>query len=157
MITVEDILKTIPTLNASDLETIRKQAGLYWKMRKNLAVEKYPSILEELLFQDLGKYVKLTLTLDILKKYNPRNMWDQIRKICTSINEFSVDNQLGPESTFKLVSILVDIAASKAVEVWGHRKLSLILYLLTDMGSLLEESFPGYVGSDLFKKIILNE
>lgn len=153
-VTVVDIIETLPTLSEFELTQIRIKADFYIKWGANPTSKNAPSFIEEILVMAAQKYVSVA-PLSVLKEHNMQKMGDYFYDICVQLEQLRKEWDLNRSQLFKLTLIVIEAMVEKLRAKNLDVSFKLLLYSLTDIRSILDEAFPDYIQSGLFKEYLL--
>ena len=91
----------------------------------------------------------------VLENSNPFKVNEKIDNISKEVERLAKKLELDRKETMKLCKVLIESADAKIQELGHPMSFRMLLSFMADPKTLLEESFPGYVTTNLFRSIVL--
>ena len=156
--TVDEIVKEIPKLSKRDLRKLKiqidfflKGAGIGTKETGNTA-----SYLEDVILFYAKKYVQVP-SKDALWATDPQQQGTKLIVSSTELEKLAAKYKLDRTLTIKLVRIAIQCSIEKLNEINVPLSFRTMLDRLVDPSSLLDECYPDYMKSKIFRNLILNQ
>lgn len=152
----EQILKEIPKLSKAQLRKLKIQIDFFLKGASiSQKTNTMSSSLEDVIFLYAKKYV-LVPSKETIWANDPNRTATKLVAATNEIEKLSKRWKLDRSMTLKLVRVLVRCAVAKLDEMKIPKSFRTIVDRLSDPLSLLDDCYPGYMGSKIFRNIILN-
>lgn len=161
---IDEILLEIPHLCREDLKTIKNRVdGLlgFIPVPKPTPKETVHSQtfhkIEQLILLAAKQFVAIP-SIKTIKETNTRQIGTKLEAICYQLEQLADDWDLGYNEISKLCFILVEAGIGKIEQIeYLSKSFTQLIYIITDVSSVLEESFPGYSKSLLFRKQVFKK
>ena len=154
--TFEQILKEVPKLSKAELKKLKIQIDFFLKgAPTSKKANTMASSLEDVIFLHAKKYV-LVPSKESIWANDPNKTATKLVACTNEIERLSKEWELDRSMILKLVKVLVKCAAAKLDEMRIPKSFRTIVDRLSDPQSLLDDCYPGYMGSKLFRTVILN-
>ena len=157
-VNLEQILSSLPSLSKPELNQIKARVifllGSTSSPATNVSIQQTESYLKNVILLYSKKYVEVPRR-EALEKNDPYQEDTKLNLICKEIEDLSKSLSLDRKETLKISKVLLECADAKLTASGKPKSFRLLLNYLADPKSLLQESFPGYVGTYLFRSIVL--
>lgn len=155
--TFEKIIEALPTLSKEQLKEVKGRITFLLTTNIRITskpIEKHESYLRDVILL-YAKRVTIVPDKELLIA-NSFKMDDKLNGVANSVEKLGKQLNLSRKEIMKLCRVLIESADAKIEELnYPRRSFKLLLAFMADPRVLLEESFPGYVNSSLFKAIVL--
>lgn len=155
--TLEEILKSIVSLSKQDLKQLRSQVdfliGGMGSHSSNVTMGN-SSYVREAIIMHAGRFVEVP-SQNTLTMLDPHKTNTRLDLISEEILDFGKEYELTRGETLKLCGVLVECAVVRMEEYKTPKSFRTLVNVMSDPKSLLEESFPDYLGTSLFKGFVL--
>lgn len=150
---VENIIKELSTLSTIELQTIKAHVEFLTKNKPNTVTAKR-SPLKGYIHICAKRYVPV-MDLSIIERTNPLHMDDKLEEVAVAIEKLGSELKLDRKELLRLCQVITEASTLKVKEVGIPLSLNTMLWALCDPTNLINEAFPGYIKSPLFKSIVL--
>jgi hypothetical protein len=157
---VELILKELPTLSASELQTVKAHIDFLTKNIKStdssirITLPKR-SNLKNVIHLCAKRFISVA-DISFIERTNSRNLDDKMEEIAQSIEQVGKILSLDRKQVMKLCQILVEASVEKIKSLNYNLNFSTMLTFMENPMELLDESYPGYVSTSMFKTMVLS-